>query len=71
MTETQAQQECEYCHEPYKRIKSEFENFLTVSNGGIRMAYCYSKYRVKKYVTDDFNVNFCPMCGRKLDEDND
>ena len=60
-TPTEEQQKCEYCHEPYNVFK-----------GGDRVGFWFNSHNQLRSPYDDAPnvlVNYCPMCGRKLGDD--
>ncbi|GKT04407.1 hypothetical protein [Furfurilactobacillus entadae] len=67
MTETKEQQACEYCHEPFNEF-GDAGGFKIV----IQPLMCWhSLVSVNVYseeeMLDDCAINFCPICGRKLE----
>ena len=54
--------ECEYCHEPYKPVRKIFNINLWETDNRV-----YVQLRNSSGITKDFfEINYCPMCGRKL-----
>ncbi len=61
-----SQDDCPYCHhygEIVKHVNSsrydDYKNFIEVSPAHLEL------YRTNEFITS-FQVNFCPMCGRRI-----
>ena len=69
MVETKEQQECQYCHDPYKPV-SEYQNGTCSINSvdktlDFEESWDYYNDELSDYI-DKSKINYCPMCGRKL-----
>nr|WP_225359601.1 hypothetical protein [Lacticaseibacillus rhamnosus] len=79
--ETEKQKNCPYCHEPHKLIESELGNFLRIGMtggnewdriepkkiNGAAMHTCEAVGFDNAEVDDPIVINYCPMCGRRLE----
>ena len=66
MTELEEKQaDCPYCHEPFKEISNENVEATIVFNSkkvSLRMMD-------SEFYEDNVTIIYCPMCGRKLGEE--
>ncbi|MBS4971238.1 MAG: hypothetical protein KHZ66_06605 [Lacticaseibacillus rhamnosus] len=79
--ETEKQKNCPYCHEPHKLIESELGNFLRIGMtggnewdriepkkiNGAAIHTCEAVGFDNAEVDDPIMINYCPMCGRRLE----
>lgn len=79
--ETEQQKNCPYCHEPHKLIESELGNFLRIGMtggnewdriepekiNGAAIHTCEAVGFDNAEVDDPIMINYCPMCGRRLE----
>lgn len=79
--ETEKQKNCPYCHEPHKLIESEIGNFLRIGMtggnewdriepkkiNGAAIHTCEAVGFDNAEVDDPIVINYCPMCGRRLE----
>lgn len=61
MTETQAQQDCKYCHEDKRLIEYEDAEFIAET-------WVHDGFLLEQAIDspEGVAINFCPMCGRNL-----
>lgn len=71
MTETQAQQDCEYCHEPFGEFGYSGGFKLDIQPLMCRHSLVSIDVYSEGEEMDDTQINYCPMCGRKFEEDDD
>ncbi|MBU6048330.1 hypothetical protein KQ232_12195 [Lacticaseibacillus paracasei] len=78
---TENQKNCPYCHEPHKLIESELGNFLRIGMtggnewdriepkkiNGAAIHTCEAVGFDNAEVDDPIVINYCPMCGRRLE----
>lgn len=64
MTETKAQQKCPYCHDPYKLLLDEpgIKELISKSDRD-----CYLTTIISNFGFSNFKLNYCLVCGRKLE----
>lgn len=62
---------CEFCNGKVNEIKS-YDGYSTVHLDtqikGRTLNVEYDAYSVDSSFDGDFHINYCPMCGRKLEE---
>ena len=74
MSENKNQKSCQYCHDPFLDLSGKANYEIDEDE-----AYCgiYDKGILGFGISSDFgfvstdkevNINYCPMCGRKLSE---
>ena len=68
MNETKEQQKCIFCHGdplPIMNMDDGDEADVWISGRTLKVSVCdpYGTYIIN---TDGVNINYCPMCGRKL-----
>lgn len=69
MNETQAQQDCEYCHKPYRYIYHNHRSVQRLKFLETEQEYCLITQQEQNVLFS--LINNCPMCGRKFEEEND
>jgi hypothetical protein len=73
MTETKAQQECPYCHSYIDYLHHAHPYNQALAHYGVTVCYIQANYLhfyEIGYLDHPLKIAFCPMCGRKLGEDN-
>ena len=65
VTETK-KQGCEFCLESSIVHFGNFDCDIGTINGKNTMAVGYCSFDYKKSDSDSFEINYCPMCGRRL-----
>lgn len=75
MNETKEQRNCRYCHDPFLDFsgRTDYEVDLedaaycgTDDEGSLEFGASFDSGCVSK--NESVNINYCPMCGRKLVE---
>ena len=75
MSENKNQQRCKYCHDPFLDFsgRTDYEVYLedtaycgTDNEGNLEFGAYFNSDSVSK--SESVNINYCPMCGRKLAE---
>lgn len=67
MTETKAQQEFPYCHDPYKPLIEEPGIDVGIASEEDDI-YFWLSVAVDKWGFSSTPLHYCPICGRRLDE---
>lgn len=60
--------ECKYCHEPYEHILDSYECGLKIDKEPSHYYAHVSAAVGFNNAEDDVLINYCPMCGRRLND---
>lgn len=59
---------CQYCEKPNKTITTHLLGVSAFVGAG-RLILRFDDEQLNNVIVSENKINFCPMCGRKLNED--
>lgn len=60
------QEKCKYCRHPYKPLLQYGNFYLEILGNVLSIEYCKAGYEYNDTDSTKINLEYCPMCGRKL-----